>query len=38
MKELNKAELQGVNGGTPLVAVWAVYLGAMAIGATIASQ
>lgn len=35
MKELSVYEIREVNGGVPLVAVWGVYLGAMAIGAAI---
>ena len=37
MIELNLVEVQDVNGGIPLIAVWGVYLGAMAIGAAIAA-
>lgn len=37
MKELSICEVREVDGGVPLVAVWGVYLGAMAIGAAIAA-
>ncbi len=36
MIELTNTELQDVNGGNPL-ALWGIYLGAMAIGAAIAA-